>query len=244
VARRDGRRARDLRPVEIIRGYTKFAPGSVLIKCGDTHVLCTASFEQSVPDWKKGQGTGWVTAEYDMLPASTSTRRRRNRYRIDGRSQEIQRLIGRALRSIVDMGALGENTIIADCDVVQADGGTRTAAITGAYVALCDAVQFAQTQGWIETSPIKDLVAAISVGIIDGRVLVDLDYSEDVGAEVDMNVAMTGSGRFVEIQGTAESGAYTREEADEMLTAAAGGIKKLNEHQKRALRKRLTAASG
>ncbi len=244
MARRDGRRARDLRPVEIIRGYTKFAPGSVLIKCGDTHVLCTASFEQSVPDWKKGHGTGWVTAEYDMLPASTSTRRRRNRYRIDGRSQEIQRLIGRALRSIVDMEALGENTIIADCDVVQADGGTRTAAITGAYVALCDAVEFAQAQGWIETSPIRDLVAAISVGIVDGRILVDLDYSEDVAAEVDMNVAMTGLGRFVEIQGTAESGAYTREEADKMLTAAAAGIKKLNELQRRALRQRLTAATG
>lgn len=239
MARRDGRKARELRPIEIIRGYTKFAPGSVLIKCGDTHVLCTASFERSVPEWKKGQGTGWVTAEYDMLPGSTSTRRRRTRHRIDGRSQEIQRLIGRALRAVVDLEALGENTIIADCDVVQADGGTRTAAITGAYVALCDALRFARSRRWIETSPVTDLIAAASVGLINGRVLLDLDYEEDVAAEVDMNVAMTGSGRFVEIQATAEAGAFTQAQADRMLKVATRGIKELNDHQKRALRRRL-----
>lgn len=240
VVRRDGRKARELRPIEIVRGYTKFAPGSVLIKCGDTHILCTASFERWVPEWKKGQGTGWVTAEYDMLPGSTSTRRRRNRNRIDGRSQEIQRLIGRALRAVMDLEALGENTIIADCDVVQADGGTRTAAITGAYVALRDAVRFARSRDWIKTSPVTDLIAAASVGLVNGRVLLDLNYEEDVAAEVDMNVAMTGSGRFVEIQATAESGAFTQAEADRMLRVATRGIKELNDHQERALRRRLT----
>ena len=239
VPRRDGRRAHELRRVEIIRGYTKFAPGSVLIKCGDTHVLCTASFERSVPQWKKGRGTGWVTAEYDMLPGATSSRRQRNRWRIDGRTQEIQRLIGRALRAVVDMGVLGENTVLIDCDVLQADGGTRTAGITGAYVALCDAVRYARRQKWIKESPVADSISAVSVGMVNGRVLLDLDYSEDVIAEVDMNVAMTGSGRFVEIQGTAESGTFTRAELDRMLRSAAGGMKQLDDHQRRALRRRM-----
>lgn len=239
MPRHDGRRAGELRSVEIIRKFTRFAPGSVLIKCGDTHVLCTASFNRSVPEWKKGQGTGWVTAEYDMLPTATSSRHTRNRTRIDGRTQEIQRLIGRALRAVVDMSLLGENTILIDCDVLQADGGTRTVSITGAYVALCDAVRYAKANGWIRRSPVVTAVSAVSVGIVGGRVLLDLDYAEDAGAEVDMNIAMTGSGRFVEIQGTAESGTFSRADADRMLKVAARGIKQLNEYQQRALRRRV-----
>jgi len=240
VARRDGRRAGELRCVEIVRGFTKFAPGSVLIKCGDTHVLCTASFETGVPDWREGSGRGWVTAEYDMLPSSTSSRRRRSRTRIDGRTQEIQRLVGRALRAVIDMQALGENTVWVDCDVIQADGGTRTASITGAYVALCDAVRFARRQKWIASNPVPDSVSAVSVGIVDRRLLLDLDYAEDVRAEVDMNVAITGSGRFVEIQGTAESGTFTHMDAERMLKLAARGAKLLTSHQERALRRRLS----
>jgi len=173
-----------------------------------------------------------------MLPAATSDRRNRNRTRIDGRTQEIQRLIGRALRSVVDMGALGENSILIDCDVLQADGGTRTASITGAYVAMCDAVRFARAQKWIKKSPVQDSIAAISVGIVGGKVLLDLDYSEDSAAEVDMNVAMTGSGAFVEVQGTAESGTFSRSQMDRMLAVATRGIKQLGEDQRRALRRR------
>jgi len=238
VPRRDGRRAAELRKIEIIRGFTKFAAGSVLIKCGDTHVLCTASFSEGVPRWKQGQGTGWVTAEYDMLPAATSDRRNRNRTRIDGRTQEIQRLIGRALRAVVDMSALGENSILIDCDVLQADGGTRTASITGAYVAMCDAVRYARAQKRIKKSPVLDSIAAVSVGIVGGKVLLDLDYSEDSTAEVDLNVAMTGSGAFVEVQGTAESGTFSRPQMNRMLAVAARGIKQLGEDQQRALRRR------
>ncbi|MCH9002163.1 MAG: ribonuclease PH [Planctomycetes bacterium] len=239
MARRDGRKAADLRPIEIVRGYTENAAGSVLIRAGKTMVLCTASWEQGVPRWKTGQGTGWVTAEYDMLPGSTSERKRRNRNKVDGRTQEIQRLIGRSMRSVVDLKVLGENSILIDCDVLQADGGTRTASITGAYIALCDAIKMARTKKWIKQSPIREPVAAISVGRVDGRMLLDLDYLEDVGADVDMNVVMTGSGRFVEVQGTGEEATFTRAELDKLLRLAARGIKQLIELQKKALRKRI-----
>ncbi|MEE9295143.1 MAG: ribonuclease PH [Phycisphaerae bacterium] len=237
--RSEGRRAADLRKVEIVRGFTKFAPGSVLIKWGDTQVLCTAFVENGVPRWKEGRGTGWVTAEYEMLPSSTPQRRRRNRTRVDGRSQEIQRLIGRSLRSIVDMRALGERSIFVDCDVLQADGGTRAAAITGAYVALCDAVRFLKREKLIQSSPLIDSIAAVSVGTVDGHILLDLDYDEDSTADVDFNVAMTGTGQFVEIQGTGESATFSRAQLDRMLRLAARGIKQLNEYQQRALRKRI-----
>ena len=239
MARQDGRRSAELRPVQIIRGYTQNAPGSVLIKTGKTIVLCTACWETDVPRWKAGQGTGWVTAEYDMLPGATSERRRRNRTRIDGRAQEIQRLIGRSLRTVVDLEALGENSILVDCDVLQADGGTRTAGITGAYVAMCDAVRTAVRNKLIKKSPIRDAVAAISVGRVDNRMLLDLDYPEDSAACVDMNVVMTGSGRFVEVQGTGEEATFTRAELDKLLGLASRGIRQLIEIQRKALRKRL-----
>lgn len=239
MPRRDGRRPNELRPVEIIRGYTDNAPGSVLIRAGDTVVLCTACWETSVPKWKAGQGSGWVTAEYDMLPGATSERRRRNRTKIDGRTQEIQRLIGRSLRAVVDLDVLGENSILVDCDVLQADGGTRTASITGAYVAVCDAVRFAIRKKWISKSPVKEAVAAISVGLTSGRALLDLDYSEDVTANVDMNVVMTAAGRYVEVQGTGEEATFSRQELDKLLRLASRGIKQLIETQQKALRRRL-----
>ncbi|MCH8967112.1 MAG: ribonuclease PH [Planctomycetes bacterium] len=239
MARSDGRRAADLRPVEFIRGYTNNAPGSVLIRTGHTIVLCTACFEAGVPPWKKGSGTGWVTAEYDMLPGSTDTRKRRNRGKIDGRTQEIQRLIGRSLRGVVDLAKLGENSILIDCDVLQADGGTRTASVTGAYIALCDAVRLAIREKRIRQSPITNPVAAVSVGKVKGRMLLDLDYHEDSTAEVDMNVVMTGSGRFIEVQGTGEGATFTRPELDKLLRLASRGIKQLIEMQAKALRKRL-----
>ncbi|MCP4248119.1 MAG: ribonuclease PH [bacterium] len=239
MARHDGRRAEQLRPIEILRGYTAFAPGSVLIRWGQTHVLCTASWVDGVPKWKTGQGGGWLTAEYDMLPAATSERRNRNRQRVDGRTQEIQRLIGRTLRAVVDMDLLGENTIQLDCDVLQADGGTRTASITGAYVALCDAVRWAIRSRRLRRSPVTDSVAAVSVGRVNGRILLDLDYPEDVGAEVDMNVAMTGSREFVEVQGTGESATFSRKELDRMMALADRGIRELHGLQAKALRRRL-----
>ena len=225
--------------MEIIRGYTENAPGSVLIRTGRTVVLCTACWEATVPPWKAGQGTGWVTCEYDMLPGSTGERRRRNRGRIDGRTQEIQRLIGRSLRAVVDLEALGEHSILVDCDVLQADGGTRTASITGAYVAVCDAVRFARRSKRIKTSPIRDAVAAASVGRVNGHMLLDLDYEEDAAADVDMNVVMTGSGRFIEIQGTGEEATFTRTELDKLLRLASRGIRQLIESQQKALRRRL-----
>jgi ribonuclease PH len=239
MARTDGRRANELRPVEIIRGFTKFAPGSVLIRWGDTHVVCTASWEGSVPRWLADQGVGWVTAEYDMLPGSTGSRRQRNRYRIDGRTQEIQRLVGRCLRAVVKREMLGENTVIVDCDVLQADGGTRTAAITGAYVALCDAVRHARREKLIRQSPVTDTIAAVSVGRVNGRILADLNYHEDSAAEVDLNVVMTGSGEFVEVQGTAEGGTFSRTELDKMVRLAGRSICQLHALQAKALRKRL-----
>jgi ribonuclease PH len=225
--------------VEITRGYTRNAAGSVLIRTGKTLVLCTACWETGVPAWKKGQGSGWVTAEYDMLPGATGERRRRNRTSIDGRTQEIQRLIGRSLRSVVDLDLLGENSILIDCDVLQADGGTRTASITGAYVALCDAVRVARQRKWIQRSPVRDAVAAVSVGKVQGRTLLDLDYEEDVAAEVDMNVVMTGSGRFVEVQGTGEEATFTRADLDRLIGLASRGLKQLLTAQQTALRRRL-----
>jgi ribonuclease PH len=239
LPRHDGRRFNELRPVEITRGYTRNAAGSVLIRTGKTLVLCTACWEAGVPAWKKGQGSGWVTAEYDMLPGATGERRRRNRTSIDGRTQEIQRLIGRSLRSVVDLDVLGENSILIDCDVLQADGGTRTASITGAYVALCDAVRVARQRKWIQRSPVLDAVAAVSVGKVRGRTLLDLDYEEDVAAEVDMNVVMTGSGRFVEVQGTGEEATFTRADLDRLIGLASRGLKQLLTAQQTALRRRL-----
>ncbi len=221
----------------MIRSFTKNAAGSVLIRAGDTHVLCTASWERGVPPWKEGEGTGWVTAEYDMLPASTSTRRRRNRTKVDGRTQEIQRLIGRSLRAVVDLAKLGENSILIDCDVLQADGGTRTASITGAYVALCDAVSYGLSEGLIDATPVIEPVAAVSVGMVDSRALLDLDYTEDVDADVDMNVVMTGSGQFIEVQGTGEEATFSRKEMDKLLTMATRGVKQLVELQKKVLGK-------
>lgn len=238
ICRSDGRRVDELRPVQIVRGYTRCSPGSVLIHTGDTVVLCTASVAEAVPEWLAGKGRGWVTAEYDMLPGSTGQRRDRSRKRLDGRTTEIQRMIGRVLRAVVDMQALGERCIWLDCDVIQADGGTRTAAITGTFVALCDAVQWMRKQGMIDRSPIVEPVAAVSVGKVNGRVLIDLDYSEDSRAQVDLNVAMTASGKLVEVQGTGEGGAFTREELDRMLDRAAVGIRRLIEAQRRALRRR------
>ncbi|MCH8913413.1 MAG: ribonuclease PH [Planctomycetes bacterium] len=236
MTRHNGRAPRKLRPIKITRHYTKNPAGSVLIQTGETRVLCTACFEEGVPKWREKSGLGWVTAEYDMLPGSTSTRKRRNRERIDGRTQEIQRLIGRCLRSVVDMSLLGQNTIMIDCDVLQADGGTRTASITGGFVALYDAVRFGIKKKLIAKNAIFDHVAAVSVGVVDEKVLLDLNYEEDVAAAVDFNIAMTGRGRFIEIQGTGEEATFTRDELDKMLKFGAGGIRELIGAQKSALR--------
>ena len=235
VTRANGRKAAELRPIEIIRGYTKFCPGSVLIRTGDTAVICSATVEESVPEWMKGKNKGWVTAEYDMLPGSTGDRRQRRRDKLDGRATEIQRLIGRVLRAAVDRERLGERCIWLDCDVLQADGGTRTAAITGAYVALCDAVHWLLARKMIPRSPIVQPVAAVSVGKVDGRILLDLDYSEDVRAEVDFNVVMTGRGEFIELQGCGEGSTFTPTELNTMLRLAKKGITQLIETQKKAL---------
>ncbi len=236
MKRRNGRPARKLRPVKISRNYTQYPAGSVLIHSGDTRVLCTASFSEGVPKWREASKLGWITAEYDMLPGATSTRKRRNRDRIDGRTQEIQRLIGRCLRSVVDMSLLGQNTIIIDCDVLQADGGTRTAGITGGFVALYDAVRRGIKNKIIRKNCIVDHLAAVCVGLVDGKVLLDLDYEEDAAATVDLNIAMTGRGRFVEIQGTGEEATFTRGELDKMLKSAASGIRQLIAAQNAALR--------
>ncbi len=226
-----------LRPVEIIRRYTKHAEGSVLVKFGDTHVLCTASVEEKVPPFLRGKNQGWVTAEYGMLPRSTGSRMDREaaRGKQSGRTQEIQRLIGRSLRAIIDLGKLGERSIQIDCDVIQADGGTRTAAITGAYVALHDAISHLLRAGLISESPLLDSVAAISVGVYQGQPVLDLDYIEDSGCDTDMNVVMTGKGGFVEIQGTAEGEPFQRDAMNAMLDLAAAGIAELINKQKTAL---------
>jgi len=226
-----------LRPVQITRGYTRHAEGSVLIAFGDTKVLCTASVEERVPPHKKGSGEGWVTAEYGMLPRATHTRSAREaaKGKQTGRTQEIQRLIGRSLRSVFDLKKLGERTITLDCDVLQADGGTRTAAITGAFVAAHDAVATLRAQGLITETPILDHVAAISVGLLDGVALLDLEYVEDSACDTDMNVVMTGAGGFVEVQGTAEGTPFSRAEMDTLIALADAGIRDLVALQRQAL---------
>jgi ribonuclease PH len=235
--RPDGRRARELRSVEITPNYLRHAEGSALIACGATRVLCAASVQDSVPPFLRNSGRGWVTAEYGMLPRSTHTRSDREaaRGKIGGRTQEIQRLIGRSLRAVVDMTALGERTIVIDCDVIEADGGTRTASITGAYVALALAVQRLQRAGVLTTSPLLDHVAAVSVGIVDKRLCLDLAYEEDSKAEVDMNVVMTGKGKFIEVQGTAEGKPFTATQLEAMTALATEGIATLVGLQKRVL---------
>ena len=227
--RPDGRAVDELRPVTFERDFTVFAPGSVLVSMGRTKVLCTASVEDRVPPWMRGSGRGWVTAEYSMLPGSTAERASREaaKGKQSGRTQEIQRLSGRSLRAVCDLVALGEVQVTVDCDVLQADGGTRTASICGAYVALHDAFERMVARGQLATQPLTDAVAAVSVGIIDAVPMLDLPYEEDSRAEVDMNVVMTGAGRFVEVQGTAEGLAFSRAELDELLALAEGGIGEL-----------------
>jgi ribonuclease PH len=235
--RTEGRAAAELRPVTLERHHTRHAEGSVLVSFGHTRVLCTASVEEKVPPHKRGSGQGWVTAEYGMLPRSTHTRSDREaaRGKQSGRTQEIQRLIGRSMRTVFDLTALGERTIHLDCDVLQADGGTRTAAITGAFVAAHDAVTWLMAQGRIQASPIRDFVAAVSVGIVEGTPLLDLEYTEDSACDTDMNVVMTGSGGFVEVQGTAEGAPFSRAELDALLALASQGIATLVQAQKQAL---------
>jgi ribonuclease PH len=227
--RHDGRRADELRPVRIERGFTEYAEGSVLVSFGRTRVLCTASVEESVPPFLKGTGQGWVTAEYGMLPRATHTRTPREaaKGKQGGRTLEIQRLIGRSLRAVVDLAALGERQVVLDCDVLQADGGTRTAAITGAWVALADACEALVARGVLSASPVRDQVAAVSVGLVGGEALLDLDYAEDSTCDTDMNVVMTGAGGFVELQGTAEHGAFDRKALEALLALAEKGIGEL-----------------
>jgi ribonuclease PH len=227
--RPDGRKDDELRPVSITMDYVKFAEGSVLMEVGDTRVICNATIEDRVPHFLKDSGSGWVTAEYSMMPRSTLIRTPREsaKGKVGGRTHEIQRLIGRALRAVVDLKALGERTIWLDCDVIQADGGTRTASITGAFIALAAAARYAMERGMLDRPPITDCVAAVSVGVVEGRPMLDLCYEEDVAAGVDMNVVMTGSGEFVEVQGTAEGKPFGRETMDSLMDLAGGGIKKL-----------------
>lgn len=235
--RADGRRPDQLRPLTITPGIAKYAEGSALIIMGDTQVRCTASVEESVPPFLRNSGKGWVTAEYSMLPRATATRtpREASRGRLGGRTQEIQRLIGRSLRAVVDMSKLGERTVWLDCDVLQADGGTRTASITGAYVALYAAMQRLREQGLLETMPLTDAVAAISLGLLEGVAHLDLNYQEDSTADVDMNIVMTGQGAFIEIQGTAEHNPFAQEALLDLLALARQGIAQLIEAQQRAL---------
>jgi len=237
MSRPDGRALSDLRPVTFTRSWLDHAEGSVLVQFGRTRVLCAASVTEGVPRWRKGSGLGWVTAEYAMLPRSTHTRSDREsvKGRIGGRTHEISRLIGRSLRAVTDYKALGENTIIIDCDVLQADGGTRTAAVTGAYVALADAVSWLRLRGALPAEPLRDSVAAVSVGVVDGKPMLDLCYDEDVRAETDMNVVCTGDGRFVEVQGTAEGEPFDRAELDALLELAAAGCVELTRLQVAAL---------
>lgn len=239
MTRVDGRMPAQMRPVTIERGWSKQAEGSALISFGDTKVLCTASFTPGVPRWLKGEGTGWVTAEYSMLPRSTNDRMQREsvRGKIGGRTHEISRLIGRSLRAVIDTSELGENTIVIDCDVLQADGGTRTASITGAYVALADAIEWARENGHIgrKAQPLKDSVAAVSVGIVNGVPMSDLAYVEDSKADTDMNVVATGTGGLVEVQGTAEGVPYSRDELNTLLDLALASISELGEAQSAAL---------
>ncbi len=238
MSRPDGRAADDLRPVTITRDWQKYAEGSALVEFGETKVLCAASVQQGVPRWRKGSGLGWVTAEYAMLPRATLTRNDREsvRGKIGGRTHEISRLIGRSLRAAIDLSALGENSISLDCDVLQADGGTRTAAITGAYVALADAVSWLRAKNALaRPEPLVNSIAAVSVGVIDGEPRLDLMYEEDVRAETDMNVVVTGDGTFVEVQGTAEGAPFRRDELDALLDLAVAGCAALTAAQKAAL---------
>jgi ribonuclease PH len=237
MTRIDGRTPVQLRPVRITREWLDHAEGSVLVEFGRTRVLCAASVTEGVPRWRKGSGLGWVTAEYAMLPRSTHTRSDREsvRGKLGGRTHEISRLIGRSLRAVIDYKALGENTIVLDCDVLQADGGTRTAAITGAYVALVDAVSHLRGLGALAGDPLTGSLAAVSVGVVDGTAMLDLQYEEDVRAETDMNVVMTGDGRYIEIQGTAEGQPFDRAVLDELLELAATGCADLTEAQRQAL---------
>jgi ribonuclease PH len=233
----DGRKPTQLRPLKITSGYIKTADGSVLIEMGDTKVICTAKLEERVPPFLRNSGKGWITAEYGMLPGSSQQRigRESSRGRVGGRTHEIQRLIGRSLRSIADLRSLGERTIWIDCDVIQADGGTRTASITGAYVALMEGARNWRERGIIDVDTIKDAVAAVSIGIVEGKILLDLCYQEDSKADVDMNFVMTGSGKFIEVQGTAESSPFTKKQMERMAEIAQQGIKELLKAQKKAI---------
>ncbi|MBP2650506.1 MAG: Ribonuclease [Firmicutes bacterium] len=235
MTRVDGRQANELRPVKITRNYLKHAEGSVLVEFGDTKVLCVATVEEKVPPFMKGSGSGWITAEYSLLPRSTKTRNMREaaKGKITGRTHEIQRLIGRALRSVTNLSALGERTIWIDCDVIQADGGTRTAAITGAYIALFDAVNTLYTEG--KRFPVTDFLAAVSVGVVDNEVLLDICYEEDSRAMVDLNLVMTGNGAMVEVQGTGEKRPFTKQELTSLLTTGEQGINEIIEYQKEIL---------
>ena len=235
--RTDGRTPADLRPVKVTRGYLKFAEGSVLIEMGDTKVICAATVEERVPPFLTGKGKGWMTAEYAMLPRSSQRRiqRESSAGKVGGRTHEIQRLIGRSLRAVTDLSALGERTIYIDCDVIQADGGTRTASITGAYIAVYETLEALVKKGVISSMPVLDSVAAVSVGIVGGRALLDLNYDEDSTAEVDMNIIMTGSGKFVEVQGTAETEPFSKESLAELISLASKGISELASIQKNSL---------
>ncbi len=240
--RNDGRKADELRPITIRRHFTRTAPGSVLIQAGGTTVLCTASVDPKVPEWMAGKGRGWLTAEYNMLPGSTSPRKKRDRDgKTDGRTTEIQRLIGRSLRAIIDLDAIGEKTIAIDCDVLEADGGTRTLSITGAYVALVDALETIGSSLDPDRLPLSTSVAAVSVGIVEGQALLDLDYSEDVEAAVDMNVVMTGEGRFVEVQGTGEEATFSEEELKALLARRAAASDNWPNFNRQRSRNRSTA---
>ena len=233
--RHDGRNFDQLRKLQITRGFTRTAAGSVLVQAGGTTVLCTASVDRKVPDWMAGKGRGWLTAEYSMLPGSTSPRKKREREKLDGRTTEIQRLIGRSLRAVADLDALGERSILVDCDVLEADGGTRTASITGGFVALVDALATLRDVLDPMRPVLSDSVAAVSVGIVEGLPVLDLDYIEDVDAHVDMNVVMTGGGQFVEVQGTGEEATFSEQELTALVSLAKGGIQRLTEFQREAL---------
>lgn len=237
MPRIDGRGSSEMRPVRVTRKYLKFAEGSVLIEMGDTKVICAATVEERVPPFLLGKGKGWMTAEYAMLPRSSQKRIQRESVagKVGGRTHEIQRLIGRSLRAVTDLQALGERTIYVDCDVIQADGGTRTASITGAYIAVHDTLSALVKKGVIQSMPLRDSVAAVSVGIVEGRPLLDLNYVEDSTAEVDMNVIMTGSGRFVEVQGTAEAEPFSKDHLSELINLASQGISELTSIQKKSL---------
>jgi len=235
--RSDGRKPSQLRPLKITPSYIKTADGSVLIEMGDTRVICTAKLEERVPPFLRNSGKGWITAEYGMLPGSSQQRigRESSRGKVGGRTHEIQRLIGRSLRSVADLKSLGERSVWIDCDVIQADGGTRTASITGAYIALMEAVRVWRERGILSVDPVKDAVAAVSIGIVDGKILLDLCYEEDSKADVDMNFVMTGSGKFIEVQGTAESAPFTKKQMERMAEIAHQGIKELLQAQKKVI---------